>query len=213
MVRYIMIMKKQNRAVRTSMFEGYLFFKQNTSFLIFATLIYLGISLLPSLFNKIQSPVAQLLITAFMLIISSVVAIGMIQVSLAIYDKNPRALAELFYPVGLFVPYILASILVLGISLIGLVLFIVPGIILLARLSYTDYIIAEYECGPVDALKYSWTLTQGATVQILLLSIVSLLLNIVGLLFLGVGLLVTLPVTMMARTSLYRTLQASRTIA
>ena len=52
---------------------------------------------------------------------------------------------------------------------IGLILFIVPGLILLARLYFFDLLIIDKGMGPIQALKESYTMTKGYGWKIFLL--------------------------------------------
>jgi len=61
----------------------------------------------------------------------------------------------------------LGSIFSVILIVIGLILFIVPGIILLARLSLMPFAIVEEDLGPVKAIRRSLQLTKGHTMEML----------------------------------------------
>jgi hypothetical protein len=44
---------------------------------------------------------------------------------------------------------------------VGLILFVIPGVFLMMRLEFYPIAIAERDYGPIEALKYSWEITQG----------------------------------------------------
>jgi uncharacterized membrane protein len=105
-----------------------------------------------------------------------------------------------------FVNYFLASILTGLIVIGGLFLLIVPGIIFGIRLKYACYLIIDKNFKPMEAIKVSWKMTKGNTWNLFFFGILLGLINILGFLCLIVGLFITVPLTMLATTFVYRRL-------
>ena len=99
--------------------------------------------------------------------------------------------------VGGYILYFLAV-------LVGLILFIIPGIILSVRLCFFDLLIIDKGMGPVEALKKSYAMTKGYGWKIfLLVSVVAPILFVLGVLALLVGILVTIPIVYLAKVFFY----------
>jgi uncharacterized membrane protein len=101
-----------------------------------------------------------------------------------------------------------AQILLAIILIVGFLLLIVPGVIAAVGLGFSPYLVVDRAKGPIEALKESWRITKGHKWQLFLLGLVIIGINILGLLALVVGLLVSIPVSWLAVTHAYRTLQA-----
>lgn len=92
-------------------------------------------------------------------------------------------------------------------TIVGLVLLVLPGIVLGARLALAPVIVVDEGRDPVAALHRSWELTEGQLVPMLTLGLMLFGLNLLGALALGLGLLATMPITFLAVTHVYRRLQ------
>jgi uncharacterized membrane protein len=66
-----------------------------------------------------------------------------------------------------FFPLVCLIILVGPISLIGLVLLIIPGVIIIARASLAILVMFTENVGPIKALKRSFALTKGRTIEMI----------------------------------------------
>jgi uncharacterized membrane protein len=91
---------------------------------------------------------------------------------------------------------------------VGFLLLIVPGVIAAVGLGFSPFLVVDRANGPIEALKESWRITKGHKWQLFLLGLVIIGINILALLALVVGLLVSIPVSWLAVTHAYRTLQA-----
>jgi len=109
-----------------------------------------------------------------------------------------------------FLPYLIGQIAVAVAVLIGLVLFIVPGLVIAAAFLFTPYIVMDKGCGPFEAMTESRRITEGHRTRLILMMSTIVLLNVCGFLALGIGLLITVPVSMLAVAHAYRTLEKNR---
>jgi uncharacterized membrane protein len=146
-------------------------------------------------------------------IVSWLVTLAVLSVSFVIADGHTpkwRDLLKPFETYKIVLNSFLATLLTIVIVLVGFILLILPGIYLATRLKFYLYFILEDEnLGPMDALKKSMDATKGIFWKLFGWNLLLALINIGGLLLLGVGLLVTLPVTIIAYTHLYRKLSAA----
>lgn len=76
-------------------------------------------------------------------------------------------------------------------TVIGLIIFIVPGIIIAIGLWPGLFLVMDDEQGVVDTLKHAWAMTSGHRLQLFLVGLVLGLLVLVGLLALVIGVLFT----------------------
>lgn len=89
-------------------------------------------------------------------------------------------------------------------TILGLILLIVPGIIIAIAFSFSGILVVEKGMGPIAALKESARLTRGHRMELFTLGLASLGINILGALALLVGLFVTIPLTSIAFIHAYR---------
>lgn len=143
-------------------------------------------------------------------ILSIVVGIGALRVSLRLHDGQDVALRDLFaVDWSTFWRYAVATILYSLIVAVGLVLFVIPGIILAVRYLFFGYFVVEKGARPVEALAQSSAATEGVRWDLFVFAVALLILNVVGAMLLLVGLLVTVPISYLAAARVYRTLTPS----
>lgn len=186
---------------------GFELAKENLFFFVILFIIVMfisgAISALSSLFR--HEPAFGFVLWLLQTIVNLVIGIGLINITLKLLDNKKSKYKDLFYYKPI-VNYFLAS-LVEGLIVIGgLILLIIPGIFFALRLQFTCYLIVDKNLGPVEAVKTSWKITKGNAWNLFFLGILLGLINILGLLCLIVGLFVTVPLTMLATTFVYRKL-------
>jgi len=174
----------------------------NLGLFIVAILIVLAISFFPLLFD---SPVAGIVSW----VLGMVVTLGIMRMSLKFVDGGRGELIDLFETIPLVVSYLIASIVVGIVVVIGFFLFLVPGIYWGARLQFFCWAIIDRRSGPFVAMHDSWEITRGAVLKLIGFMIVLIGVNILGLLALGLGLLVTAPMSLVATAHVYRQLEAA----
>jgi uncharacterized membrane protein len=92
------------------------------------------------------------------------------------------------------------------IVVVGLILFIVPGIVFALRLQYATYVLIDKKLNIFDAVRESWNITKGSTMNLLGFAVVSFFVAMGGAMLLGVGLLLAIPTIMIATAYIYRKL-------
>ncbi len=138
--------------------------------------------------------------------------VGLLRISLALQDgRNPR-FADAFKHFNLGPGFLAGQLLYLAMVLAGLVLLIVPGIFIAARLALFGFQIAAGEGGVLRGLKLSADLTRGATTRLAATLITLFVFNLLGAALLGVGLFVTVPISVLMMASIDRQLSATAPI-
>jgi uncharacterized membrane protein len=86
---------------------------------------------------------------------------------------------------------------------LGTLCFIVPGIYLMVRWMFAEYLVIDQGMRPLEALRASSKMTEGARLKLFLFILVGILLTIVGTMVLGVGAVVAFIVVRFAVIKLY----------
>jgi uncharacterized membrane protein len=183
--------------------------RSNLSFLILVLFISFIINGLPGFTtNMIREdvPVLSSLITIAFWVLTVLVSMGTIKIALKLIDKKKPVLSDLYDEHAKLLRFILSTLVYSMIVTVGLIFFIVPGIILGIRFQFYSYLIIDRNMGPLQALKKSGEITSGNKWNLFLFALCMGLLNILGVLLLVVGLLVTIPITMIATAYVYRKL-------
>jgi len=187
-----------------------------------------GLEFLPQYWGEGEAwLVAAVLLWIVAKVLAAVFHMGQLDISLSLCKPTTPKFSSLFSSFHLVINCFITSLLltvvtfifpILGIALamsfssvatlIGGMLSIIPGIVLAVRLGFCYHALVDKNLGPIDALQTSLVITKGATLHLLLFSLVLLVLNIVGALLLLVGLLLTVPTSLVASTFVYRRLLA-----
>jgi len=140
---------------------------------------------------------------------SLLVTMGWWRIALRLHDGTPASLSALTELEPTRVLYYFLTVLLFWVAVtVGLVLLIVPGILVASRLFLAPAIVIDDNVDPIAALKRSYELTEGHTVQVIVLGLFLAGLNFVGMLLLGLGLLATIPTSFLAVVYVYRRLRA-----
>jgi hypothetical protein len=148
------------------------------------------------------------------LVVSAVLAMGLIRATLAVAEGRKPDPSMLFQSEGLG-PYIVASILVAIGVIIGFILLIVPGIILLILWHFFGYVIVENPTttSATEAMRRSAEITKGHRWELLGLGLLLIGVNILGLLACCIGVIFTEGITAMTVAYAYKTLSGQPIVA
>jgi uncharacterized membrane protein len=171
----------------------------NLGLFIVALLIVCAISMFPALFDSFVAVIVSWLL-------GMVVTLGIMRMSLKFVDGDRGELIDLFETFPLILSYLVASIVVGVITMIGFILLVIPGIIFGVRLHLYGWAVIDRQAGPFAAINESWEVTRGAFWRLIGFWFVLAGINILGVLALGVGLLVTIPMSLVATAHVYRQL-------
>lgn len=106
------------------------------------------------------------------------------------------------------VTFFCASIIYTVAFMIGLVLFIIPGIYLVLRLQFFEAFIVEENAGIMESLKKSWAITEGHVLPLFLLLLTMIGIGIVGFILFGIGIFVSIPLCYMMYAYAFRKLNS-----
>jgi len=154
-----------------------------------------------------DDPILAALLTLASAVLQIVIGMGLIRISLRFADSDKGQFADLFSCLPLFFKYLFSSILYGLIVLAGTILLIIPGIIWAIKFMFFSYFIVDQGLGPVEALKRSGAITDGAKWDLFGFGLLLFGINILGALALLIGLLATIPTSMVATAYVYRRLQ------
>lgn len=134
-------------------------------------------------------------------------ASGLTRAALNICDGKKATVNDLFSQGGKMVPLIGAYLLFYIMFVAGLFLLVLPGLFVALRFGYFINAIVDRNLRPVEALKYSYSITTNNTVSVFGLGLLMGLIVLAGVLALLVGLVFAIPVVTLAFVLGYRFLQ------
>ncbi len=185
-------------------------FKQNPGFLIGIQLIIILLSVIENQLSEISYEAGSMewsILNLFFLGVSTYFSMGILRIYLKCTDGKPLDFNDIVSPFQLFLKYFIAQLIYLAAVIIGMIVFILPGLFFGIRLMFFGYLVVDEELSATEAIKQSFSMTKGYFWPLLGFSAMIILINIAGFLFLVVGLLVTLPVSSIAVAYLYRKLR------
>jgi uncharacterized membrane protein len=202
----------QSFSIGETFSKGWQVFKEKWAYVYLVGIVTLIASTVPSMVISGLIPESQsglmLLFQFLNFVWSSIVAMGNIYILIRVVRGEPTEIADLIKPAKHVGQYIWATIRYSIMVMLGLLLFIFPGLYWGMKYMYVPYLIADKGMKSGDAFKLSGQMTQGVKLKLVLFSIVTVLFNLVGLLAVGLGLLITIPVTCLAQVAVYQTLLA-----
>lgn len=200
-------------SIRAALKRGWRIFTGNKKLLILVTLIMGILSALEGGggTHSIRGGETNLYFMTFgvgvgVFILSTVVQIGAYKIMLKLEDGQKASVYELLSHDELFFKYVLTQTILSMMVVVGLVLLVVPGLYIMMRYGFAPIIAVDSGESVGRAFKKSADITDGSKWKLFWLLVATLLVNLLGLLVLGVGILVSLPVTFLAWTHVYRKL-------
>jgi len=193
--------KKNRFSIKEAISFGWASVNENLLFFISVSLgviiLILGLDVLANNFKE-TNPLLETLFNVLGTIVNVVLTLGFTKLSLLAYKGDKPHISIIFSQTKYFFRYFFASILYGIITLLGLALLVVPGIIWGVRFRFFGYAIVDKDTGIINSLKESYRLTKGLTWKIFVFSLAIFGINILGLIAAGVGLLVTIPISIIA---------------
>lgn len=190
-------------------------FKKYSSFIIGIAVTYYVLAIIPQVYLMLYSPEEpsvqlQLLSVAFT-VFQLFLGLGFLKILLLLTDDHYVEVADLFHNFAQFPPYLMAYLLYMIAVVLGLFLFVLPGIFIAIRFQFYPYYILEGTHSAVTALKKSYYQTENLTLELFLFGVVVVVLNILGALLFGIGIILTYPLTTMATAVVYKHLSSGVT--
>lgn len=140
------------------------------------------------------------------------VELGLLQMCRALSDGKVPAFADTFAHLPLGPKFLAAQILYLLMVVIGLLLLVVPGVYLAVRYALFGFSFADGETNLLRCFQQSAILSKGAAIGLLQVLAALFFLNVLGASLLGLGLLITVPLSVLIMTDVYRQLATPPTI-
>lgn len=141
-------------------------------------------------------------------ILQVILNMGILRITLLYVDGEQAEPHDLFACAHLFFRYFVASFAFVLLVVLGLMLFIIPGVVLALKFQFYDYFIIDKNAGIMESIERSGKITEGGLMDLFLFTLALFGINLLGALVLGVGLLISMPVSMLARAHVYRQLEA-----
>jgi hypothetical protein len=143
------------------------------------------------------------------LVLFSGIEIGYLRVCLALYDDGKATFREAFTGLELGPRFLVGQIIYLTMIVVGLAALLVPGICLGARYAFFGFWMGAGKTSLRRSFQESAVLTKGIMFRLGWVLVSLFILNLLGASLLGLGLLITLPVSALTMTSLFRQLTPS----
>jgi len=170
-------------------------------------IVQAGIGAISSAFQIDKNPLLSLVFSLIKIIVGLSISIGLTRISLDFIDGKKPKVFDVFQTKSI-VNYFVVSVAKSLATLVGLILFIIPGIIIALKLQFATYLVVDKNMGISDSLNKSWEMTKGVKWNLFLFGLLLGLINVLGIICLLVGLIVTVPLTMIATAYVYRKLLA-----
>jgi len=162
--------------------------------------------------GALEQVLPEFLAVIVSLAVGTLLAVGLMSLYLKAHDDLAGASIKDMWNPKPFWQYLVTSVLIAIIVILGLLLLIVPGILLALAFSMAPYLVIEKRMWTMSALKESWRLTKGSWWKLFLLGLTMAVMNFIGAFLLLIGLLVTVPISILAMVHAYRVL-AGRSVA
>jgi len=142
---------------------------------------------------------------AFLIFVAGV-ELGLLQICRALSDGKAPAFADTFAHLLLGPKFLAAQMLYLLVVVIGLLLLVVPGVYLGVRYALFGFCFADGDTNLLRCFQQSTILSKGATTALLWILPALLVLNALGACLLALGLFITVPLSVLIMTDVYRQL-------
>ncbi len=188
-------------------------FLDNALILVVLTILTLVVQLLFGAFScgtddvpdqDLTSGVSCTLFSVLYYLANVFIAMGFATIGLHAVQGDKITFKQFFSRFSKFFPFVIAMILYAIIVFVGLILFIVPGIIWAIKFSMYPFMVLDKGANGWDALKLSSQATHGVKWDLLGLYAILILISLAGLLLFGLGLFITIPLTWIAQAHVFR---------
>ena len=142
-------------------------------------------------------------------ILDTFIQIFLLMTFINVFDDTQRGCISDFLT---FIRFMLSNFLYGIIVIVGLLLFVFPGIYLGIRLQFIFYLLLDKEMSIKEAFSTSWKMTEEKSWDLFCFGLLIICFNVLGALCLLVGLAVTIPVSTLAVIGLYRELESQSAI-
>lgn len=162
-------------------------------------------------FNSKNIALTLLLILINLLagIFAYVLFMGWNRIALDLFDRGHSEVNRIFVTLPLFLSYFIGGILYSLIVSFGTFLLIIPGIIWALKYGFFDLMIIDTDCGPMEALSKSGSLTYGHKWQLFWFALISMAILFISAITI-IGPFILAYVLFLSRAYIFRTLQGKK---
>ena len=143
---------------------------------------------------------------AFFFILAGI-EIGFIQACFALYDGKEPTFADTFRHLSSGLHFLVGQTLYLLMTIIGLAFLILPGIYVGVRYAFSGFCQVEGEKSIGQSFQQSAGMSMGNSGYLLAIIGILLVFNLIGACLLGIGLLITIPLSTLTLTAIYKQLR------
>jgi hypothetical protein len=132
--------------------------------------------------------------------------VGLIKIGFALYNGEEPTYSDMFTHLTLGPTFLAGQLLYLLIVVVGLVLVLIPGIYLSIHYMWFGFCIVSGETNLVRSFQQSAILSAGSKIHLFAIFALLFIFNFLGACILGLGLLITIPLSVLTLTAVYRQL-------
>ncbi len=189
--------------------SGWEKFKQSYGTVLLRAFLMVLISVLFSFAMENFFKDANILKYVLKTILDTFIQIFLLMTFINVFDDTKRGCIADFLT---FIRFMLSNFLYGLIFIVGLLLFIFPGVYLGIRLQFVFYLLLDKEMSIKEAFSTSWKMTEEKTWDLFCFALLIFCFNIAGAVCLLVGLVITIPVSTLAVIGLYRELESQSAV-
>lgn len=188
--------------------RGWELFKRYWAILLVIWAIGFGIQMLISYSANLaeNNDLLSIPVVVASIALSLIMSAGWIWIYVGMSREKTIIWKDLFSQVSVTPRFFVANLAVGLLVMLGLLLFIIPGIYWSLKYMFVPYLVIDKKTSVSEAFTLSGRLTDKILWKLIALGCVVFCFNLLGLLALGIGLLITVPVTNIAMAVLYTVL-------
>lgn len=185
-------------SISSGLKEGWQHFKSRPGYLF---VVALAVAVL-----YLSSMAGEALFTA----LAAVLSVGYLSVLLNHVRGNPFSFDDIFVVDKRWVYFAFLFIIKALFILLGLILFIVPGVYLAVKWMFAELLVIDQGLRPMEALRKSSEMTKGHRWKLFAFSVIAIMLSVLGLILFIVGSAVAFLVTTFALITFYEKLKEQK---
>lgn len=140
-------------------------------------------------------------------------SVSFLSTGLKVASGNEVKVKDSFAGVRLYIRYLITAIPYYLITVAGVLLFVVPGVIFGTAASLWPYLVVEKNQSPIECIRESIRLTKGKRWELFLFLLLIQAITLLGMVAILVGPFITAPFTLLAGIYIYRTLSGKAPIS
>ena len=200
-------------SIKESFCFGWTTFRKNLLFFIKALLILVLFHVITAHFEEslVKGDFRlEAALIAIELLFQTVFRLGLIKISLSFYDQQEVNLSDLFSKLHLYIKYLLATLIYVVFLLIGLLLFVIPGIIWGIKFAFYGQCMVDENLGIIESFKRSSVLTKNHKLKTFSFFVVLILFNLFGAIIVYIYVFFVMPISILTTVFYYRRLLSQK---